>query len=103
MNNKNRDSLIELLAQTQNDFQYISRKIHWSAADTERLDDLMHSKELPKEIGNRLLAATGSRALMEYVPSFMAYKAWQRTKAVYSFKQELVDAMSQTADSSIFV
>ena len=103
MNNNNRESLIALLTQTQNVYQDISRKIRWSAADTEHLDDLMHAKELPKEIGSRLLSASGSRALTEYVPSFLAYKAWQRTKAVYSFKQELVEAMSQTADSSIYV
>ena len=47
MNNNNRDSLIALLTQTQNVYQDISREIRWSAADTERLDDLMHSKELP--------------------------------------------------------
>lgn len=103
MNNNNRESLIALLTQTQNVYQDISRKIRWSAADTEHLDDLMHAKELPKEIGRRLLSASGSGALTEYVPSFLAYKAWQRTKAVYSFKQELVEAMSQTADSSIYV
>ena len=103
MNNNNRESLIALLTQTQNVYQDISRKILWSAADTEHLDDLMHAKELPKEIGSRLLSASGSRVLTEYVPSFLAYKAWQRTKAVYSFKQELVEAMSQTADSSIYV
>ena len=82
MNNNNRDSLIALLTQTQNVYQDISRKIRWSAADTERLDDLMHSKELPKEIRRRLLSASGSRALTEYVPSFLTYKVWQRTKAV---------------------
>ena len=37
MNNNNRDSLIALLTQTQNVYQAISRKIRWSAADTERL------------------------------------------------------------------
>ena len=47
MNNNNRESLIALLTQTQNVYQDISREIRWSAADTERLDDLMHSKELP--------------------------------------------------------
>ena len=82
MNNNNRKSLIALLTQTQNVYQDISRKIRWSAADTEHLDDLMHAKELPKEIGRRLLSASGSGALTEYVPSFLAYKAWQRTKAV---------------------
>ena len=101
--NNNRASLIALLTQTQNVYQDISRRIRWSSADTERLDDLMHAKELPKEIGRRLLSASGSGALTEYAPSFLTYKAWQRTKAVYSFKQELVEAMSQTADSSIYV
>ncbi len=103
MNNKNRDSLIALLTETQTVYQDISRKIHWSTVDSEHLDDLMHAKALSKEIGNRLLSATGSRALAEYVPSFLAYKAWQRTKAVYSFNEDLVEAISLTADSRIYV
>ena len=94
MNNNNRESLIALLTQTQNVYQDISRKIRWSAADTEHLDDLMHAKELPKEIGRRLLSASDSGALTEYVPSFLAYTVWQRTKAVYSFNLRQVNAVN---------
>ena len=103
MNNKDRDALTALLKQTQTIYSNISHQIHWSAADSVCLDDFMHSKELPRDISNRIIKATGSRTLIEYVPSFLAYKAWQRTKAVYSFTPEFVEAMSQTADSSIYI
>lgn len=103
MNNKDRDALTALIKQTKTIYSSISHQIHWSAADSVYLDDFMHTKELPRDISNRIIKATGSRALTEYVPSFLAYKAWQRTKAVYSFTTELVEALSQTADSSIYI
>ena len=51
MNNNNRESLIALLTQTQNVYQDISRKILWSAADTEHLDDLCMQKNCQRRSG----------------------------------------------------
>lgn len=104
MNNIDRDSLIALLNETKDIFQDISRRIYWTEADTARLDDLMYlkSKGLHQDIASRIAKATGSSALTEYTRSFLAYKAWQRTKAVYSFNREFVEDMSQTEDTKIY-
>ena len=102
MKQKEKDSLASLLVHTKEIFKYISGQVHWSSDDEERLDDLMHGRGLLTEIGNRLLRATRSRGLTEYVYSFLTYKAWQRTKAVYSFNREFVEDMSQTEDSCIY-
>ena len=103
MNKKDKNSLAALLNQTQNIYQNISRLVHWSPADSACLDDFMHSEELPRDIGNRIMRATGSQPLKEWILPFLAFKAWQRTKAVYSFNPDFVEAMSQTADTSIYI
>ena len=103
MNSLDKNSLTALLKQTQDVFQNISRQIHWTAVDAEHLDNLMLSKEFPTDISNRMIQATGSKALTEYVSSFIVYKAWQRTKTVYFFNQEFVSDMSQTDDASIYI
>ena len=103
MNQKEKDTLSTLLNHTKDTNKNISSLVRWSAADSERLDDFMHNKGLPTEIANRLLRATRDRTFTEYVPSFLSYKAWQRTKAVYSFNREFVADMSQTEDSCIYI
>ena len=101
MNNKDRELLEALLKQNKEYYQAFSRRIHWTATDSAKLDDLMHSTELQKDIGNRITRSTASREFTMLVPSFLIYKAWQRTKAVYSFNQTLVDDVALTSDTEL--
>ena len=103
MNQKERDSLTTLLHQNNDIYQELSRKIHWTASDSECLDNLINSNDQIKSIADRISRATGSRAFIMYLPSFLSYKAWQRTKAVYSFNREFIEAMSQTDDTVILI
>lgn len=103
MNQKDRDSLTALLNVTKEKYQSLARQIHWSAADSERLDCLMRSQELQKDVSNRIMRATGLRTFTDYIPAFLVYKAWQRTRAVYSFNREFVEDMMQTGDTSLYV
>ena len=103
MNQADRDSLTALLNQTRDIFQKISHQIHWSPADSEQLDDLMNSKELQKDINNRIMRISGSRDSTGIVPTLLIYKAWQRSRAVYSFNQELVEDIGQTEDTSLYI
>ena len=103
MNQTEKDSLISLLNQDKDVYQDISRRIHWTTEDAENLDNLMESRELQSNIANRIMRVTRSRIPAEIVPLFLIYKAWQRTKAVYSFTHELVGDMAQTDDTSIYV
>lgn len=103
MNQKERDSLTALLHSVNDRHQALSHMIHWTAADSECLDNLVDSKDQQKDIADRITKATGSRAFTMYLPSFLAYKSWQRTKAVYSFNREFIDTMSQTDDTTILI
>ena len=103
MNLKEKNSLTSLLSKTKEMYQMLSKKIHWSAADSELLDNRMHLKDQKRELDNRIINATGSRELIAYLPSFLIYKAWQRTKAVYSFNKEFVEGMMQTGDTSLYI
>ena len=103
MNNKDRSSLTDLLHQINDRFQDMSRKIHWTADDSACLDNLIESKEQINNITDKIAKATGTRAFTMFVPSFLAYKGWQRTKAVYSFDREFVNAMSYTDDTTILI
>lgn len=99
--NKDRESLEALLKQNKEHYQDISRSIHWTAADSAKLDDLMNSTELKNDIRNRITKAAASREFTTLVPSFLIYKAWQRTKAVYSFNKELVADIALTTDTEL--
>lgn len=99
----NRDSLTDLLHQLNDRFQALSHKIHWTAEDSECLDNLLESQEQIKDITGRITRATGSAAFAMYLPFLLAFKGWQRTKAVYSFNREFVDAMSYTDDTTILI
>lgn len=101
MNLKEKSSLTSLLNETKEKYQMLSKKIHWSAADAELLNNLMHFKDIKSEFDNRIIHATGSRVLIDYAQSFLIYKAWQRTKAVYYFNQEIVEGMMRTGDTSL--
>ena len=103
MNIKDRDSLNDLLHQINDRFQALSQKIHWTVADSECLDNLAGSKDQINNIASRIARATGSSAFTMYLPLLLAYKGWQRTKAVYSFNREFVDAMSYTEDTTILI
>ncbi len=103
MNQKDRDSLTDLLHQINDRFQALSHKIHWTAEDSECLDNLVSSKEKINSITGRITKATGSGAFAMYLPLLLAFKGWQRTKAVYSFDREFVDAMSYTKDTTILI
>ena len=103
MNQKDRDSLTDLLHQINDRFQALSHKIHWTAEDSECLDNLVGSKEQINNITSRITRATGSGALTMYLPLLLAFKGWQRTKAVYSFDREFVDAMSYTDDTTVLI
>ena len=103
MNQKDKDSLTALLDQNREVYQGISRNIHWSPSDAEYLDTLASSRSLQEDIAHRIMKISGSRISIELVPIFLVYKAWQRTKAVYSFNREIVNAMSQTDDTSLYV
>lgn len=102
MNTKDKDSLTALLNYTK-EYQSISREIHWTFSDSERLDDLVNSKDLQKDIANRI-RRLGQRKSAEFiVPFFLAYKAWQRTKAVYSFNQKLIADLANADDTNIYI
>ena len=101
MNRKDKEALTALLKENHEVYQSISRHIHWTAADSACLDDLMNSKEFQKDIVSRMQLAANSRAVAGYLPSFLAFKAWQRTKAVYSFNNKFVDDIAKTADTSL--
>ncbi len=101
MNLKDRESLTALLNQTKERYQSLSRQIHWTEADSECLDDFVNSRKQETDIANRITRVAGAGFSGNIISSFLAYKAWQRTKAVYSFSQELVDTMSQTEDTKI--
>lgn len=101
MNLKDKNDLIALLNKTKEIYQDVSRRIHWSVADSEMLDNLMDSKEWQKTVGQRIQAAAKSSIAIDMLPSLLIYKAWQRTKAVYSFRPELVDDLSYTEDTSL--
>ena len=102
MNTKDKDSLTALLNYTK-EYQSISREIHWTFSDSERLDDLANSKDLQKDIANRI-KRLGQRKSAEFiVPFFLAYKAWQRTKAVYSFNQKLIADLANADDTNIYI
>ena len=103
MNNKDKDSLTDLLHQINDRFQPLSHRIHWTSDDSACLDNLVSSKEQINNIAVRINRATGSGALAMYLPLFLAFKGWQRTKAVYSFDREFVDAMSYTEDTTILI
>ena len=103
MNQKDRDSLTDLLHQINDRFQALSHKIHWTAEDSECLDNLVGSKEQINNITGRITRATGSGAFTMYLPLLLAFKGWQRTKAVYSFDREFVDAMSYTDDTTVLI
>ena len=101
---KEKDSLSSLLKELKDRFQGLSRQIHWTVADSEVLDDIANSKEQRKDISNRVTRVFGSKLLAANIfPLFLAYKAWHRTKAVYSFNREFVDAMAQTEDTTILL
>ncbi len=97
-----RDSLTTLLHQEKERFQDISGKIRWTVADTECLDDLTHGRELFKDVERRIIRAGGAKVLFQTIPALLAYKAWQRTKVVYSFNREFLYEMSQTADTKLY-
>lgn len=101
MNLKDKNDLMALLNKTKDIYQNISRQIHWSAADSEMLDNLMNSKEWQKSVGQRIQSAAKSPIAIEILPLFLNYKAWQRTKAVYSFHLELIDDLSHTEDTCL--
>ena len=103
MNQKDRDSLTDLLHQINDRFQALSHKIHWTVEDSECLDNLVGSREQINSIAGRIARATGSSAFAMYLPLLLAFKGWQRTKAVYSFDREFVDAMSYTEDTTILI
>lgn len=103
MNQKDRDSLTDLLHQINDRLQDLSHKIHWTAEDSECLDNLVGSKEQINNISSRITRATGSDAFAMYLPLLLAFKGWQRTKAVYSFNREFVDAMSYTDDTTVLI
>lgn len=103
MKQKDKDSVTALLHQINDRFQDLSHRIHWDAADAECLDCLMSSGAQQKDIANRITRATGAKALTIYLPSFLAYKAWQRTKAVYSFSEELVEDIARTEDTPLYI
>ena len=103
MNPKDRDSLRDLLHKNNDRFQALSHKIHWTVEDSECLDNLVGSKEQINKIASRITRATGSSAFAMYIPLLLAFKGWQRTKAVYSFNREFVDAMSFTDDTTILI
>ena len=98
-----RDSLTELIHQNNEKYQELSRRIHWTVADSDCLDNLVDSKEQQKDIAGRITRATGSRLPTTYLSLLLAFKAWQRTKAVYSFDREFVEAMSYTEDTTILI
>ena len=102
MNQKDRDSLTTLLNQNKEKYQTLSRRIHWTEADSACLDDTPNSKEQREDIAYRILRITGSKEMVRplLIP-LLAYKAWQRTKAVYSFNREFIDAISRTDDTEI--
>ena len=102
MNNKDKEALTALLKETHAVYQSISQHIHWTKADSDCLDNLMNSKEFQKDIVRRMQLAANSKAVAGYMPSFLAFKAWQRTKAVYSFNNEFVDDIAKTADTNLF-
>jgi hypothetical protein len=101
MNLKDRDSLTDLLHQMNDRFQALSHEIHWTVEDSECLDNLVNSREQQKDIVSRIIRATGSSAFAMYLPMLLAFKGWQRTKAVYSFDCEFIDAMSHTDDTTV--
>lgn len=101
MNQKDRDSLTALLKRMNDRYQFLSHKIHWTSADSACLDTLRDSKEQQRNIGNRIEKVAGPLVRRSVFPSFMAFKAWQRTKAVYSFHRELVEEMVQSEDTTI--
>ncbi|MBQ6482342.1 MAG: hypothetical protein IJI45_14605 [Anaerolineaceae bacterium] len=103
MNLKDRESLTILLNQSKEIYQGTSRLVQWTVEDSEHLDDIMNSKEFQKDIGNRIARLTGSRTQTGVVPLLLILKAWQRTKAVYSFSRELVDDISRTDDTSLYI
>ena len=102
MNNKDKEALTALLKENHEVYQGISRRIHWTVADSACLDDLMNSKEFQKDIVSRMQHAANSKAVAGYMPSFLAFKAWQRTKAVYSFNNEFVDDIAKTSDTNLY-
>ena len=102
MKQNDRDSLSVLLNQTYKVYQNISRQIDWTTADSERLDDFADSREWVKDVQHRINDSTVSKVSAELIPFFIIYKAWQRTKAVYSFNKELVDGLSRTEDAVIY-
>ena len=73
MNQKERDSLTALLHSINDNYQDLSRMIHWTAADSECLDNLVDSKNQQKNIADRIIKATGSRALTMFISTFLAY------------------------------
>ncbi|MBR0161934.1 MAG: hypothetical protein IJQ02_11725 [Oscillospiraceae bacterium] len=103
MSQRDRDSLQILLDQTFEIYQGVSRLVQWSAADSEYLDTLMESKEWQKDIDRRIVRATGSRMQAGMIPLFLSLKAWQRTKAVYSFERVFVEDMARTEDTSLYI
>ena len=50
MNQKDRDSLTTLLNQNKEKYQTLSRRIHWTEADSACLDDTPNSKEQREDI-----------------------------------------------------
>ena len=97
-----KDSLSALLQQIHSVNQNISRQIDWSNDDAEWLDELMNSREWQTNIRNRFLKAAASGISVELMPFYLSYKAWQRTKAVFSFNRELVSDLSQADDATIY-
>ncbi len=103
MKQKDKDSLAYLLNVTKDTFLGMSRKLQWSDVDSEILDNFVRSQNSIQEIGNRLLRKTGFAPALDILPAYLIYKAWQRTKVVYSFNRQFVEDMTQTEDSNIYI
>ena len=103
MRQKDKDSLTVLLNDIRNHYKDFSRLIRWTETDSERLDDLGNSAELQKDLHRRIIRAGAPKSFIQYTVPFLIYKAWERTKAVYSFNQEFVSAMAQTDDTCLYL
>ena len=101
MNQIDKGSLEVWLKELRGRYQVLSHKIHWSDADSACLDNLMNLKEQQRDISSRIARVTAPWAASNIFPSFLAYKAWQRTKAVYCFNRTFFDAVKRTEDTSI--
>ncbi len=103
MNDKDKDYLSSILIQYKDRCQDISRKINWKAKDSEQLDELCISSWLTSDVANRIMRHTGSMIMTNIAPTFLSYKAWERTKAVYSFNSDFVNDLAQTSDTNIYI